>query len=151
MAHVQASTSVATSFAYECASCDYTGRARVRGEGYAEADGSDVEADAVQDAEGAAWNDALTTVELAPCPRCGARDRVRWNAWMRAQLVGVLAWGALAALVGSAAIFLLHQRMDFTPIAVGGAAWVLVAIGSMTQRIGRKRSRAQTLRFDPPR
>jgi len=151
MAHVQASSSVRTSFAFECASCGYCGHVGVRGEGYAEADGSNVEGDAIEYAEGAAWNDALTTVELSPCPRCGRRDGPRWRVWLRAQLVPAIAWGALGGLVGSAAIFLLLQRMDFTPVLAGGAAWLLVAIMTLAQRVRRKTTHAQTLRFDPPR
>ena len=142
--------SVRTTFGYECGACGYVGRARVRGEGYAEADGTDVEAHALESAEGAAWNDALTTVELAPCPKCGARDRSRWNAWLRAQVVPALAWGGVGGLVAGAAVFLLHQRMDFTPVWACGGAWVLVALATLTLRILRKTSQAETLGFDPP-
>ena len=153
MARVQATTSLQTSFAFECR-CGYVGRARVSAEGYAEADGARKDAlehDALERAEGAAWNDALTTVELAPCPRCGARDRSRWLAWLRAQSVGALAWGVVAALVCGAATFLLHQRLDRAPLAVAAASGLVVAMLVLTVRARHKTRRGDTLGFDPPR
>lgn len=147
MARVQASSSVHTEFTYECVQCGYNGRARVEGEGYAEADGEKLQAQTAEHAEGQAWNDALTTVELAPCPQCGARDRARWRVWLGSQVVGSLAWGAVAAAIACAASFLLLQRMDATPLLCGGVAWVVVALAVIAQRVQRKLVHASSLIF----
>lgn len=154
--HVQASSTVETTFAYECAACGYSGRADVVGEGYAESDtGSALfvdhgaEARALDDAEGAAWNDALTTVELAPCPKCGERDRARWAAWIRAQAVGVTAMGLLGGLLGCVGTFLLRQELDTLPLVVGAGLTLVVAVGVAARRVARKRMHATTLRFEP--
>lgn len=148
MVRVQASTSVDTSFAYACPSCGWSGRAFVRGEGWAQGDGVAAEADVIQDAEGAAWGDAWTTVELAPCPSCGASDRARWRAWLREQVVPMLAWGALGALVATAATFLLLQRINRVPLLAGAGAWFAVAIATLVVRLLRKRRQAGLLRFE---
>lgn len=155
--HVQASSTVETTFAYECSACGYAGRADVVGEGYAESDtGSALfvdhtaESRALDHAEGAAWNDALTTVELAPCPKCGKRDSARWGAWVRAQLIGVIAWGLLGGLLGCVGTFLLRQEMDTLPLLVGAGLSLVVAVGVGARRVVRKRTHAATLRFEPP-
>ncbi|HJL05831.1 MAG TPA: hypothetical protein RMH85_35715 [Polyangiaceae bacterium LLY-WYZ-15_(1-7)] len=148
-------------FAYACAACGFEGEAEVVGEGWVEgavagaaasapepaaADGS-AAADALEHAEGAAWGDALTTVELAPCPRCEARDGRRWRAWLGAQLPGALALGALAGLVVALGSFVLRPEPDGWPLLLGLAAWPLAAAGVLGARVSRKRRRATTLRW----
>ncbi|MEM9072168.1 MAG: hypothetical protein AAGE52_26920 [Myxococcota bacterium] len=147
----EASSTVETSFVFECSACGYEGMAAVQGEGYAELDGRTstgaAETQALDDAEGAAWRDALTTVELAPCPKCGARSASRWRSWLRAQLIGVLSWGALGALLALLGTFLLRQEMDGFPLLVGAIMWPVVSGAILLARVERKRARAATLRF----
>lgn len=153
--HYQASSTVETRFVYLCDSCGYEAMAEVVGEGYVETDARGADdggaADRALDAaEGRAWNDALSTVDLAPCPRCGATSRGRWQRWLRDQLPGAISWGALAALLGCLGTFLLRQRFDALPLAVGGLVGPLAAAAVVATRVRRKKARAATVRFDPP-
>ncbi len=152
--HYQASTTVETQLAYECEACGYEGMADVVGEGYVETDAptaqeNDAAARALDAAERRAWNDALSTVDLAPCPRCGATSPDRWRRWRRAQLPEALWWGAVGALVGAVGAFLLRQRFDALPPLVAALVGPLVALAVVATRTRRKRIRAASVRFDP--
>lgn len=157
MSQVQASSRVDTTFEFECP-CGYSGSAAVEGEGFTTADGGHdlfpvrgAQESALDHAEGLAWADALTTVELAPCPRCGARNAARWRAFAWGQLVGALAWGALGGAIALLGTFLLRQRLDGWPLVAGAGVFLLLAGAILAQRIARKRQRGATLVFEPPR
>lgn len=157
MSQVQASSRVATTFEFECA-CGYAGEAAVQGEGFATVDaGHDlfpvrgVQQSALDHAEGLAWADALTTVELAPCPRCGERSAARWRQFTWRTLPVSLAWGVLGGAIALLGTFLLRARLDSWPLLVGGLVLPLLVVGHLGWRLRRKWSRSRALSFEPSR
>ena len=107
------------------------------------------EARALDDAEGKAWADAVSSVELAPCPACGRRDGDKWRQWVRARLVPGLAWGLLGGGLGVIGLFLLRQEVDRWPLVAGAIAFVLVSGSSLALQIARKRARSSAVAVRP--
>lgn len=150
----EASSTVETSFSFECA-CGYRGEGAAVGQGWSQSQGHALFADptaearALDDAEGKAWADAISSVELAPCPDCGASDRAKWAAWMRGQLLPSVGWGVLAGALALVGLFLMRQEMDTWPLVAGGGAFALVTAGVFGAQVARKRERAAAVRIRP--
>ncbi|MEM1415290.1 MAG: hypothetical protein AAGH15_10330 [Myxococcota bacterium] len=134
---IEASSTVATDFPYACGSCGYEGRGAVVGEGFAEADelrravGKGRREDALEAAEGRAWADALSSVALAPCPRCGARDRGAWRRWLAREAVGAFGFGAGAGGVLAVGLVALGPALPLSRVLLLGLGAALLVTGAM--------------------
>jgi len=152
--HYQASSTVETTFPFECA-CGYRGEGAAVGEGYSQSDGGGLfadhhaEAKALDDAEGKAWADAISSVELAPCPSCGARDAAKWRAWIQSRAVPSLGWGVLGGVLGTIGLFLMRQEMDSWPIVAGAVTFVATFAGVLGWQVTRKRARSAAVLIRP--
>lgn len=152
--HYEASSRVETTFPFECA-CGFRGEGSAVGEGWSQSQSHGLftdptaEARALDDAEGKAWADAISNVELAPCPRCGARDAAKWRAWIAGRLLPSLGWGLLAGVLGLIGLFLMRQEMDHWPLMAGAAAFVAVTLGVLGVQLTRKRTRSGSVPIRP--
>jgi hypothetical protein len=152
--HYEASSRVETTFPFECA-CGYRGEGAAVGEGWSQsqshglfADGA-AESRAKDDAEGKAWADAISSVELAPCPSCGARDGAKWRAWIQGRILPSLGWGVLAGVLGLIGLFLMRQEMDHWPLLAGGACFTVVTAAVFGIQVARKRAHSAAIPIQP--
>jgi len=152
--HYEASSRVETTFPFECA-CGYRGEGSAVGEGWSQSQSHGVFADptaesrALDDAEGKAWADAISNVELAPCPSCGARDGSKWRAWVQSRVLPSLGWGVLAGGLGLIGLFLMRQEMDHWPLVAGAVSFLAVTVGVFGVQVARKRTRSAQIPIRP--
>ncbi|MBO6937098.1 MAG: hypothetical protein JJ863_19150 [Deltaproteobacteria bacterium] len=145
--HYEASSTVETTFPFECA-CGFSGEGSAVGEGYGQSQSGGLfedhhaESKALDDAEGKAWADAISSVELAPCPSCGQRDGAKWRAWIQSRLLPSLGWGILGGVLGTVGLFLMRQEMDSYPLVVGAASFMTVTALVLGHQVARKRTRS---------
>ncbi len=154
--HYEASSTVETTFPFEC-TCGYRGEGSAVGEGFSQTQSGGLFADhhaeskALDDAEGKAWADAISSVELAPCPSCGERDGAKWRAWIQSRFFPSLGWGILGGVLGTIGLFLMRQEMDSLPLLVGAVALLAVSGGVLGYQIARKRERSAAVQIRPAR
>jgi len=152
--HYEASSTVETTFPFECA-CGYRGEGSTVGEGFGQSQSPglfadpNAEARALDDAEGKAWADAISSVELARCPKCGERDGAKWRAWIQRQVLPSLGWGILGGVLGTIGLFLMRQEMDPWPLVAGAATFALVTAAVFGWQLTRKRRRSAAVLIRP--
>ncbi len=158
----RATASASTSEPYAC------GRCRYQGVGHASAVegatvhrggllfGNDRAGEMARDeAEARAWQEALSDVPMAPCPRCGAVDRKSWVRWtLSLRNLGSVVVGA--ASVAMAALLCTAILGATTMTGRVGAAVFCVAtvpagLALALAPLLRKRASSRRVRFEPER
>ncbi|MAQ17424.1 MAG: hypothetical protein CMN30_21845 [Sandaracinus sp.] len=121
-----ATTRLETTLPFRCGHCGLEAEAQVRTAASHEGSGDG----ALDRAEGRAWDLAVRTVALAPCPSCGRRDTHALRRWWGERLLGALMGSALTGGLAAVGLFLLRQEADgWVPLmGLGAAAVAFVAL-----------------------
>lgn len=155
-----ASAKASTSEPFTCAKCGYTGvghAARIEcatveqgGVLFGNARAGEMARD---EAEATAWQEAMSDVEMAACPRCGATDRASWLRWMTKP--AYLTRGGTGVLVMIMGAMLCAATATagnlFSLICAGVAGPVMLIAGPFFAVIPLRAKRAATrrVRYEP--
>ncbi|MBN8614619.1 MAG: hypothetical protein J0L92_28720 [Deltaproteobacteria bacterium] len=105
------------------------------------------------EAEANAWQEAMSDVAMAPCPRCGAVDRSAWIGWLlKGRTLVKLGVGLFALSFGLmmlAAIGSAGNLLSVVCAAVMGLGLVPAGIALSVLPLVRKRSSTRRVRFTP--
>ncbi len=158
-----ATTGVATTEPFECGKCGYVGAghasavasATVAREGVVF--GNERAGEIARDeADAVAWQEAMSDVPMAPCPRCGAVSTSAWIGWITKgrvliQLViGVFTFGFGLMLLTAA----LSSAANLLSMVCAGVAGLFLTVAGPAvagRMLVIKRNATKRVRFEPPR
>jgi len=152
-----ATASIETTSPFKCAACGFEANAAVEGFGAGTATtvggplgGSRYAArDATDEAESSAWADALSSVEMAECPKCHVRSDEAMRRFLRSRVVPSLSWGVLAGVIGTVGTCVLRSMPDSTDAYAGAAMSAVVALVTFVVPVRRKLAATTRVRFEP--
>jgi hypothetical protein len=119
--------------------------------------GNDRAAEMARDeAQARAWQEVLSDVPMAPCPRCGSVNRSAWIGWLTSGRIGTklgvgtvllicaLTWLGVSVAMASGGSTLMSIGVR---AVVAIVAWLVLVIYT----VGSKRASSRRVRFEPPR
>jgi predicted RNA-binding Zn-ribbon protein involved in translation (DUF1610 family) len=155
-----ATATASTTEAFTCSKCGYVGAGQASSVEHASVnDGGMVFGNsragemARDEAEANAWQEAMSDVAMAPCPRCGAVDRSAWIGWLlKGRTLGRIGAGIFTlafGLVLLAATSSAGNLFSVVCAAVLGLGLAPAGIALSVLPLVRKRSATRRVRFTP--
>jgi hypothetical protein len=158
-----ATSGASTTEPYQCSKCDYVGKGHASALASATVAqggvvfGNDRADEMARDeADAVAWQEAMSDVPMAPCPRCGAVSSSAWIGWLTKPrilmnlVIGVFTFGA-GLLFLTVAFTSAGNVLSMVCAGVGGLLLAVGGPGLAARIVMTKRAATRRVRFDPPR
>lgn len=150
-----ASAQIETTWPFKCGACGFESVASVEGFGSGSvtttggplAGNRNAAREASDEAESSAWADALSSVEMAECPKCHQRSDAAMRVFLRARIVPALSWGVFAGVLGTVGTFVMRANPDSLNAMVGALAAAIVALATFVIPVQRKLAMTKRVRF----
>ena len=158
-----ATSGASTTEPFQCGKCDYAGKGHASSVASATVAqgglvfGNERAGEMARDeADAVAWQEAMSDVPMAPCPRCGEVSSTAWAGWMPKGgnlinlVIGVFTFGfGLLLLMVS-----FTSAANLFSMVCAGVAGLLLTLGGPVvagRMIMLKRASTRRVRFEPPR